>query len=65
MASDGHKQMVARSTLDDVVQTFVLTGLPTNMLRPSLDARQPRGAGKRLRQPRRSHRARRQLQHLA
>jgi hypothetical protein len=28
----------ARSTLDDVVQTSVLTGLPTNMLRPSLEA---------------------------
>jgi nitronate monooxygenase len=38
MASDGHTQMVARSTLDDVVETSVLTGLPTNMLRPSLEA---------------------------
>ncbi|MGX1772972.1 NAD(P)H-dependent flavin oxidoreductase [Nocardia brasiliensis] len=38
LAPAAHKQMVAAATLDDVVLTSALTGLPTSMLRPSLDA---------------------------
>ncbi|WP_433575790.1 NAD(P)H-dependent flavin oxidoreductase [Nocardia brasiliensis] len=38
LAPAAHKQMVAATTLDDVVCTSALTGLPTSMLRPSLDA---------------------------
>lgn len=38
MAPPGHKDMIAKSTLDDVILTSAITGLPTNMLRPSLDA---------------------------
>lgn len=38
MAPDAHKQMIARCDLDDIVQTSALTGLPTNMLAPSLRA---------------------------
>ncbi|WP_157762408.1 NAD(P)H-dependent flavin oxidoreductase [Nocardia yamanashiensis] len=36
LAPDAHKQMVAASTLDDIVETAALTGLPTNMLKPSI-----------------------------
>jgi nitronate monooxygenase len=38
MAPPGHKNMVAMSTLDDIALTSEITGLPTNMLRPSLNA---------------------------
>lgn len=38
LAPPGHKQMATESTLDDVILTSAVTGLPTNMLRPSLQA---------------------------
>ncbi len=38
MAPPGHKHMTTESTLDDVMLTSAITGLPTNMLRPSLHA---------------------------
>ncbi|WP_337824648.1 NAD(P)H-dependent flavin oxidoreductase [Amycolatopsis sp. A1MSW2902] len=38
MAADGHKRMVAESTLDDVVLTSAFTGLPASMLAPSIAA---------------------------
>ncbi|MFI5782082.1 NAD(P)H-dependent flavin oxidoreductase [Nocardia sp. NPDC051570] len=37
LAPREHKQMVVDSELDDITLTSALTGLPTNMLRPSLD----------------------------
>ncbi|MBF6544513.1 NAD(P)H-dependent flavin oxidoreductase [Nocardia brasiliensis] len=41
LAPAAHKEMVAATTLDDVVLTSALTGLPTSMLRPSLDMAGP------------------------
>ena len=38
LAPPGHKHMATESTLDDVMLTSAVTGLPTNMLRPSLQA---------------------------
>lgn len=38
MAAPEHKSMVVASTLDDIVLTSAITGLSTNMLRPSLQA---------------------------
>jgi nitronate monooxygenase len=38
MASDAYKAMLTRSQLDDVMLTSAFTGLPTNMLRPSVVA---------------------------
>lgn len=38
MASDGYRQMLVDSTLDDVMLTQAFTGLDTNMLRPSVVA---------------------------
>lgn len=38
MAPPEHKSMVVASTLDDIVLTSAITGLSTNMLRPSLQA---------------------------
>ncbi len=37
LAPREHKLMVAESELDDITLTSVFTGLPTNMLQPSLD----------------------------
>ncbi len=38
MAAEGYKQMLVDSALDDVMLTSAMTGLPTNMLRPSVIA---------------------------
>ncbi|MDB5970167.1 MAG: 2-nitropropane dioxygenase [Hydrocarboniphaga sp.] len=38
LASDGYKQMLLSGSLDDVQLTSAFTGLPTNMLRPSIVA---------------------------
>ena len=38
MAPPGHKDMVTESSLDDVTLTSAVTGLPANLLRPSLEA---------------------------
>ncbi len=38
LAADGYKQMLVDSALDDVMLTSAMTGLPTNMLRPSVVA---------------------------
>ncbi|MFX0577601.1 NAD(P)H-dependent flavin oxidoreductase [Nocardia nepalensis] len=35
LAAPEHKQMITATTLDDIVQTAALTGLPANMLTPS------------------------------
>ncbi|WP_066685088.1 NAD(P)H-dependent flavin oxidoreductase [Sphingomonas sp. CCH18-H6] len=36
MAASGYRDMLVSSTLDDVITTAAMTGLPTNILRPSL-----------------------------
>ena len=36
MASPGYRRMLVESTLDDVITTKAFTGLPSNMLRPSI-----------------------------
>ncbi len=38
MAPRGHKDMVSESSLDDIMLTSAVTGLPANLLRPSLQA---------------------------
>ncbi|MCC0079392.1 MAG: nitronate monooxygenase [Rhodobacter sp.] len=38
MATDGYRQMLVASSLDDVMTTRAFTGLPTNMLKPSIEA---------------------------
>lgn len=38
MASDGYKQMLVQSSADDIHLTKAFTGMPTNMLRPSIVA---------------------------
>lgn len=38
MASDTYKDLVMNSTMDDVLLTRAFTGLPTSMLRPSIEA---------------------------
>jgi nitronate monooxygenase len=38
LATDGYKQMLVKSRLDDVLLTRAFTGLETNMLRPSIAA---------------------------
>ena len=38
MASDGYRAMLAASTMDDVLLTSSFTGLPANMLAPSIAA---------------------------
>jgi nitronate monooxygenase len=38
LAPDAHKHLIVSSTLDDVVLTSAITGLPTSMLRGSLEA---------------------------
>jgi nitronate monooxygenase len=38
MASDAYRQMLVRSTIDDVVLTSAFTGLPTSMLAPAIRA---------------------------
>lgn len=38
LASDGYREMLAASTLDDVLLTSAFTGLPTSMLRPAVVA---------------------------
>ncbi len=38
MAADGYKAMLVDSELDDVLLTTAMTGLETNMLRPSIEA---------------------------
>jgi nitronate monooxygenase len=38
LATDEYRSALVESTLDDVTQTTLLTGLPTNMLRPWLES---------------------------
>jgi nitronate monooxygenase len=38
MASDAYRAMLVASTIDDVMLTSAFTGLPANMLRPSIEA---------------------------
>ncbi len=38
LASEGYRRMLVKSGVDDIVLTPAFTGLPTNMLRPSIEA---------------------------
>ena len=38
LASEGYRRMLVKSGIDDIVLTPAFTGLPTNMLRPSIEA---------------------------